>query len=226
MSSADAIAIIPARGGSKGIKHKNLRLLGGKPLIVHTIDAALGARSIARVVVSTDSDTIARTAESAGAEVLRRPAALASDTATTAAVIRHALETLDPPLPDIVVVLQPTSPLRTSADIDGAVSLLGSSGAPEVNSVCADDRIELFFRRAADGTLTRVVPGTPAARRQDAQPAVRLNGAVYVVRREAFLRTGLFTSDRTIGYVMPRERSIDIDEPADLLVAEALLAGR
>jgi CMP-N,N'-diacetyllegionaminic acid synthase len=227
VSATGAIAIIPARGGSKGIKDKNIALLGGKPLIAHTIDAARGARSITRIVVSTDSDAIARVAESAGAEVLRRPRGLATDRAPTAAAIRHALEALDAPLPDIVVVLQPTSPLRGSPDIDGAVRLLRSSGAPEVNSVClVDHPIEWVFRRSAGGRLTPVVRRPRAPRRQDAAPAVRLNGAVYVVRRHTFLRTGLLTSGRTVGYVMPRERSIDIDEPADLVAAEALLAGR
>jgi CMP-N,N'-diacetyllegionaminic acid synthase len=125
------------------------------------------------------------------------------------------------------VVLQPTSPLRTSADIDGAVRLLRSSGAPEVNSVCAVDHpIEWVFWRTPAGRLTPVVPRARASRRQDAAPAVRLNGAIYAVRREAFLRTERLTSDRTVGYVMPRDRSIDIDEPADLVAAEALLGGR
>jgi CMP-N,N'-diacetyllegionaminic acid synthase len=219
----DAIAIIPARGGSKGIKDKNLAMLGGKQLILYTIEAARGAESIVRVVVSTDSEAIARVAESAGVTALRRPAEHASDTAPMRDVIRHAIEALDAPVPDIVVVLQPTSPLRTSADIDGAVSLLGSSGAPEVNSVCDDDGIELLFRKAPDGTLTRIVPGAPATRRQDAQRAVRLNGAVFVVRRDTFLRTGLFTSGHTVGYPMPPERSIDIDTPLDLITAEAWL---
>jgi CMP-N-acetylneuraminic acid synthetase len=227
MSDAGAIAIVPARGGSKGIPGKNLVRLGGVPLIVRTIRAARGARTIGRIIVSTDSEEIARVARRAGAEVpFLRPRVLASDTASTEAVIRHALETLDDDgLPDIVVVLQPTSPLRTSGDIDGAVRLLRASGAPSVVSVClVDHPVEWAYRRSPTGQLRPVVPAARGARRQDARTAVRLNGAVFVVRREAFLRTGRLRSDRTVGYLMPRERSLDIDEPLDLVTAEAWLS--
>jgi CMP-N-acetylneuraminic acid synthetase len=223
-----AIAIIPARRGSKGIRGKNLVRLGGTPLIVHTIRAALGAVTIDRTIVSTDSEDIARVARRAGAEVpFIRPRALASDTATTEAVVRHALEALGIAAPDIVVVLQPTSPLRSSADIDGAVRLLRASGAASVVSVCeVDHPVEWTYRRSTSGRLSPIVHDARTSRRQDAPPAVRLNGAVFVVRRQTFLRTDRLRSAATLGYVMPRDRSLDIDEPFDLLTANAWLSRR
>ena len=152
------MAIIPARGGSKGIPNKNLVLLGGVPLIVHSIRAALAASSITRTVVSTDSAAIAAVASRAGAEVpFRRPAKLATDSATTADVVIHAIKTLEQnsPVPDIIVVLQPTSPLRVAADIDGAVELLHSTGAPSIVSISeVDHPVDWLFRLGARGRLT------------------------------------------------------------------------
>ena len=228
--SGRVVAIVPARGGSKGIRGKNVAPLGGRPLIAHTIRAAEAARTIDRVVVSTDSDAIARAARAAGAEVpFRRPARLASDSATTEAVVRHALAELSRAgeHPDIVVVLQPTSPLRTAADIDSAVRLLRRTRAPSVVTVTrVDHPVEWLFRIDRRRKLTAVVRGSASARRQDTRPAYRLNGAIYAVRRDEFLRTGRLRTAESLAYEMPRERSIDIDEPMDLLMAEAFLRRR
>ena len=203
-------------------------LLGGVPLIVHSIRAALAASSITRTVVSTDSAAIAAVASRAGAEVpFRRPAKLATDSATTADVVIHAIKTLEQnsPVPDIIVVLQPTSPLRVAADIDGAVELLHSTGAPSIVSISeVDHPVDWLFRLGARGRLTPLVISPPATRRQEAKKAYRLNGAVYVIRREALRRWRALRGPRTLGYPMPRERSTDIDEPFDLLITEATLA--
>ena len=217
-----AVAIVPARGGSKRIPDKNLVRLGGRPLIAHTIAAARAARTISRVVVSTDSARIAAAARAAGAEVIMRPARLATDVATTESVIRHALSELDCPA-DVIVVLQPTSPLRTARDIDAAVRLLRSTGAPSVVGVCAVEHpVEWIFRLTPRRRL-RPIARTTASRRRTATRAVRLNGAIYAVRRDIFERTGRLRHPTTVAYEMPHSRSIDIDEPRDLDVARALL---
>jgi CMP-N,N'-diacetyllegionaminic acid synthase len=225
-----ALAIVPARGGSKGIPDKNLVALNGTPLILHTIFAAFAARTIGRTIVSTDSDAIAAVAKGAGAEVpFIRPAELATDSTKTEAVIAHALAMLErvSSPPEIVVVLQPTSPLRNAEDIDGAVELLQSSGAPSVVGICeVDHPMDWVFRKTAGGRLVPVVPHDAVQRRQDAAVAFRLNGALFVVRRDAFGRSGRLRDGRTLGYVMPRDRSIDIDEPLDLAIAEAIIARR
>jgi CMP-N,N'-diacetyllegionaminic acid synthase len=227
-STRSALAIIPARGGSKGIPNKNLVPLAGKPLISHTIATALASRSIGRTIVSTDSDAIAAVAVSSGADVpFRRPAQLASDTATTESVVLHALAELErtATLPEIIVVLQPTSPLRHAEDVDGAVGLLLTTGASSVVTVCEIEHpLEWTFRRTAAGRLMPLVPTKQVARRQDAKPSFRLNGAVFVVRRDLLRRSGRLRNSHTLGYVMPQERSIDIDTEVDLVTAEALLA--
>jgi CMP-N,N'-diacetyllegionaminic acid synthase len=225
-----AIAIIPARGGSKGIPNKNVAPLGGVPLIEHTIASALSASSIGRTIVSTDSEAIAAVALARGAEVpFRRPTELASDTASTEAVILHALTELERTSTpaEIIVVLQPTSPLRIAADIDGAVALLRSTGATSVATICeVEHPIQWIFRRTANGRLRPIIAVDVAKRRQDAAPSFRLNGAVFVVRRDLLLRSGRLRNSNTLGYVMPRERSIDIDSRLDLVTAEALLGQR
>jgi len=229
---AKVLALITARGGSKGIPGKNLAPLAGKPLIAWTIDGARGASSLSRIVVSTDDDAIAAACRSLGAEVpFRRPPELAGDASSHISVVEHALGWLEAQerfLQDYVVLLQPTSPLRTSADIDAAVSLALRTGADAVVGVCkAEDHPYLVKRVDENGGLVDyVTPPLAYARRQDFPPAWVLNGAVYVNRRESLLRTRSFVPPGARPYVMPRERSIDIDTPADLAAAAAALGGR
>ena len=216
------VAVIPARRGSKGLPLKNLRLLHGVPLIVHSIRAALAARRVHAVVVSTEDDEIAAVAAQHGADVVRRPAALATDTAQNNGVVRHVLEARG--LSDrIVVLLQPTSPLRGHADIDGCIELAIASDGPVV-SVCECAKHPAWMFTLDGVTMKPTLPELArTTRRQDLPTAYALNGAVYVMST-ADLRAGrpLVTPD-TSAYIMPPERSIDIDTEIDLLIASAHL---
>lgn len=222
------LALIPARGGSKGIARKNLQLVGGVPLVGSAASAA--AASVAdRVVVSTDDDEVAVAARAYGAETpFMRPAELAADDADDFAVLEHALGWLDREeayRPEIVVWLRPTSPLRTPGDVDAAVAILRDTGADCVRSVCLAEHHPYWMKRLEGD---RLLPFSPEGddrthrRRQQLPPVYRLNGAVDVVRTAAALGAGeMFPGDMR-AYVMPADRSVDVDTPLDLLVAQAL----
>lgn len=219
------MAIIPARGGSKSIPRKNVLPLAGKSLIVRTGEQARSSKYIDRVVLSSDDEEIAAEGRRCGIDVpFMRPARLATDEATTASVVSHALQTLRAK-DGLLVLLQPTSPLRSAEDIDAAIETCISEGAPACVSVVEIDKSPYWMFKT-DGT-GQLVPYIDAAqrpsRRQDAPKAYMLNGAVYVVRVEHFLAEAEFTPAGTMPYVMPQERSHDIDEPADFARVEQLL---
>lgn len=218
------LAVIPARGGSKGLLRKNILPLAGKPLIGWTIEAALKAACVRRTVVSTDDEEIAEIARMEGAEVpFLRPANLATDTATSADVLRHAIEQC--PGFDTVMLLQPTSPSRTSRDIDSAFTILCETNAPSCVSLCpVQESPWLMFQLCGNGRIDRLLPRRQEGeRRQDLPSVYRLNGAIYLSRTEAFLSTGQFIGPDTVGYPMPAERSIDIDTREDFDLADRLL---
>ena len=223
------LGLIPARGGSKRLPRKNLRLLGGKPLIVWTIEAALESRCLDRVIVSTDDPEIATVAREAGAEVpFLRPAALADDHAPGLEVLLHALRTLAAAREsyDYLVELQPTSPLRNAGDIRAAVSLVHEKAADAVISVCPTGHPpEWSNTLPPDGALRDFFrPGVRGTRSQDLPPAYRLNGAIHIFNCQRLLQTeSTDMDDNGFAYVMPRERSIDIDTALDLYLAQALL---
>lgn len=227
------LGLILARGGSKRIPRKNLRPLGGKPLINWTVEAALAATSLDRVILSTDDAEIAATAATAGCEIpFMRPAALATDTATSADVVRHALAAIDATATfGRLVLLQPTSPLRAPEDIDGAVALAHDQNLASVVGICPAETVPAhLFWHEADGRLSSVI-GAPfeeiAGRRsQDCRPGYRLNGAVYVARLDWFLAGGELLGPDSVGYVMPRDRSVDIDDELGLIEAEMILSRR
>lgn len=218
------LGLIPARGGSTGVTRKNLRPLAGKPLLQWTAEAALASRFIDRLILSTDDDEIAQAGTSLGLEVpFRRSAAAASDTASAADVVRHALAELSERYA-YLVYLQPTSPLRSTADIDGCLERLATADGDFCASVQASPQDpERMFYMDAHGRIDPVVGRFDATRRQDLRACYVLNGAVYVARIDAFERAGTFLTGRTLGYVMPAERSVDIDDLADFDDAEATL---
>ena len=220
------LGLIPARGGSKGIPRKNLRPLGGRPLLQWTGETALASRYIDRVILSTDDAEIAGVAASLGLDVpFLRPAAAASDTAGATEVISHALGELGESY-DYLVYLEPTTPLRLAADIDTCLERLDQTGADFCVSVQRSvQRPEWMFYLGPEDEIEPAVGRFQAGRRQDLRECYVLNGAVYAARVEAFRRTGTFLTGATLGYVMPPERSIDLDEPADFDAAEAILAG-
>jgi CMP-N,N'-diacetyllegionaminic acid synthase len=217
------VALVTARGGSKGIPGKNITPVGGKPLIVWSIEAARQAGGVQRTLVSTDDPRIAEVARAAGAEVpFLRPAELAQDNSSHLSVVLHALAWLaenDHSQPDYLLLLQPTSPLRTSDDIDQAIALAGQHDADAVVSVClAHNHPFLVKRIDAQGTLEDFLTLDRRAylRRQDLPAAYALNGALYLIRPAILREQRTFLPQRTYPYVMPTERSLDIDDPWDL----------
>jgi CMP-N-acetylneuraminic acid synthetase len=231
MKQLTRLAVITARGGSKGIPQKNLCAILGKPLIAFTIEAALQAKTLTRTIVSTDDQTIAQVSEQYGAEVpFSRPQHLASDTATSKAVLQHAVTYLkenENYSADIIVCLQPTSPLRTAEDIDQAVNLCLQSGADSVVSLCQVKHHPYWMKKIVDGRIYPLILEDEQnyTRRQDLPPVYQLNGALYVTRTKALFEENRILGEFTIPYIMPQERSIDIDSQTDLRIAEYILQG-
>lgn len=223
------LAVIPARGGSKGIPRKNLRVLAGLPLIAHSITAAQAAATVDRVVVSTEDPEIAAVARAWGAEVVDRPQSLARDDSPTLDSLRHtvaALETVDGYRPDAVVTLQPTSPLRTARHIDEAAALFAAD--PTADSLVSCVPVPHIFhprsvmRRDADGYLAPYLPDPQPTRRQDKEPVLARNGAAIYITRTERLADFVF-GGRLLAYLMDEDSSLDIDVEADLALAERRL---
>lgn len=224
MATPDVVAIIPARGGSKELPRKNLRPLGGKPLIDWTLEAALAARSISAILLSSDDEEILQRAQDERITRIERPSALAQDHTSQVEVALHALDRMESD-PEILVLLQPTSPLRTNRDIEDAVTTLRESTADAVVAVTRA-RTHPFLTRRADeeGWLRKFIDGEGSTPRRQELPAVwELNGAIYACRTPAFRRERTFEPSRTLPYVMPQDRSVDIDSGVDLALAETLL---
>jgi CMP-N,N'-diacetyllegionaminic acid synthase len=222
--SSGIVAIIPARGGSKGIPRKNLRKLAGKPLLAHSIERALAARRVGRVIVSTDDDEIAELAEACHAEVVRRPSEISGDTASSESALAHVLDHLrdtEGYEPELVVFLQATSPIRRPSDIDEAIHVLESQGFDSLLSVIAAH--DLLWR-LRDG-VAEPVNYDPAhrPRRQDSEPEFVENGSIYVFKPWVLRRLGCRIGGRVGLHVMPKWCGIDIDEPADLELCELVM---
>lgn len=217
------LALIPARGGSKGIPRKNIRPFNGKPLIQWTIEAALAAPSIDRVVVSTEDQEIAELALAGGAEVpFLRPAELASDEAPGISPVLHALAQLQE-VSDLLL-LQPTSPLRAVEDIEAIVKLRCHAGCASAVSLTPSPKHPAWmYGLSKTDTLELLVANESAHCRQQLPPAYILNGALYFASREFLLSEQAFISVDTVGYVMPAERSVDIDTLLDWQWAEFLI---
>ena len=223
------LAVVTARGGSKRLPEKNILPLAGKPMIAWTLEAAQAASALTKVVVSTDSEQIARICEDHGMPVpWLRPAELASDTATTKSVIEHALaqEERAGVHYDAVVILQPTSPLRTAEDIDGAIRLYQQKQAEGVASVSSVEHPPQWINTLPEnlslkGFLSQDVIGR---RSQTLPQYYRLNGAVSVIAVEAVRQKQDFWSlEQIYAYVMDPVRSVDIDSELDFLLAETIL---
>ena len=225
IANKKVLAVIPARGGSKGIPNKNIVPLLGKPLISWTIEAAQASRYIDRLILSSDDPQICAVAESAGCEVpFTRRKALATDEAKTIDVVFDALDQM--PGFDLVMVLQPTSPLRAVSDIDNSLELLVEKGAHSGVSVTrVKDHPYLVYAMNSDARMEAVISVDPSTslRRQDLPPAFTLNGAIYIADISWLAESRSFISPETVGYEMPKPRSVDIDEEIDLKVAEQVL---
>lgn len=226
MQSNKVLALITARGGSKGLPRKNVLLAGGKPLVAWTVDAAVSSERVDRVVLTSDDHEIMAAAMAAGCDVpFCRPAHLASDVATSIDVVLHALDQL--PGYEYVVLLQPTSPLRTTEDIDAAFELMLERGAPSCVSVCEVDQSPYWmYRVAPDNKLQRLLSEVDGAkRRQDLPPAYVLNGAIYIAQIDWLRTNKSFVGVETVAYLMPKERSLDIDTAQDFEIFRSRIEG-
>ena len=221
------IALIPARGGSKGIPRKNIRTLAGKPAISWTIECALISKQFERVIVSTDDAEIANISKQSGAEVpFLRPHELASDTATSLDVVLHTLNWLEHHgsiKPDFVMLLQPTSPLRETSDIQRAMDLIRNANAHAVVGVCPAVHPPHWLRKIdAEGRIQNWL-AEEANRRQDSEVLYQINGSIYLINRYILEKERTFFPEDTRALIMPQERSIDIDTPWDFYLADLIL---
>lgn len=223
------LGLIPARGGSKRLPRKNALPLAGKPLLAWTIEAANAAQGIDRVVLSTDDEELTHIGREYGADIpFVRPADLASDHASSQAVILHALNTLQAQDDhyDYVALLQPTSPLRNAQDIDNAITLRHDTQADAVISVCpVDHPPEWSNVLPSNGSLADFYrPGIRDIRSQDLPQSYRLNGAIYLYScARLSTASSLIMDDNSYAYIMPRERSIDIDCTMDFEIAQLFM---
>lgn len=229
MANNSVVAFVFARGGSKGLPGKNLRILAGKPLIAHAIEHALAVSQIDRVIVSTDSPDIASVARDFGAEVpFLRPADLATDDSLEWLSWRHALNFLqnESCLPDIMVSVPTTAPLREPGDIERCLDDFAQGGADVVVTVSEAHRSPYFnmVKHNADGTVTLVIsPRDNVTRRQDAPAVFDMTTVAYVARPEFVLTRNALFEGRVRAVAVPVERAIDIDSLLDFRIAECLM---
>ena len=222
--------MIPARGGSKGVPHKNIRPLAGKPLLAYTAEAALSARRLSRVVLTTDDEEIADVGRRFGIDVpFLRPAELAEDHTPTLPVVQHAVRWLEQrgECFDAICLLQPTNPLRRAEHIDACIELLEASGADAVVTVLpvpAEHNPHWVYLRNSEGILNLSTgEAVPIARRQDLPPAFHREGSVYVTRRHVLIEQNSLYGERLVGFPMDPAESVNIDSVDDFERAEALI---
>lgn len=220
------VSIIPARGGSKTIPRKNLKLLNGKPLISYTIDAAKKSGKINRVIVSTDDDEIADVAKKSGAEVLFiRPKNLARDETPTLPVLQHAVKYLEANeryKPDVILLLYPTSPLLTVKRIDQALDMMTKGNVDSVVSVCEDSRNYKTWKRIGK----RWLPLFKERVNRQKKVQYRENGAIYAMKYDVLMKQNSITGKKVSVLVMSEEESVDINNPLDFIIAETLMRMR
>jgi len=225
------LGIVPARGGSKGVPRKNIRLLHGKPLLAYTAEAALGCPRLSRVILSTEDNEIAEVGRQCGLDVpFIRPAELAMDSSPTLPVVKHALKSLQSlgEIFDAVCLLQPSSPLRRSEDIANCIELLERTGADSVISVLPvphEYNPKWVYWQDENGSLSiSVGDKDPVTRRQDLPPAYHRDGSVYVTRTAVIVDRDSLYGDSVVAYNMPEEFSLNIDTESDWLEAECRVA--
>lgn len=222
------IAVIPARGGSKGIPGKNIKYIGGQSLVTYSIKAALETKCIDRVIVSTDDQAIADIAKASGAEVVFRPSEISGDFASSESALLHALQVLNEEegyKPEILVFLQCTSPLTLTEDIEGTIQALLVGNAD--TSFAAAPFHYFIWSRTEDGCAEGINHDKKnRAMRQQREGQFIEAGAVYAMRVEGFLKEKHRFFGKTVLYEIPEERCFEIDEPVDLLIAEQMIKER
>ncbi|WP_299204832.1 acylneuraminate cytidylyltransferase family protein [uncultured Amphritea sp.] len=219
------LAVIPARGGSKRLPGKNLKLLAGIPLLSWTINAARNSQCIDKIVVSSDDDCILTLAEKEGVVALRRPASISADTSSTVDALIHAVAEEGEGF-DHIVLLQPTSPLRNESHIDAAIDYSELKKSPSVVSVCEVDHSPLWENTLPnDNSLKGFIRSDVVGKRsQDLDIYYRLNGAIYIVSIDRLIAENCLIFDESFAFIMDKESSVDIDTIYDFLYAEAMLS--
>ncbi len=221
------LAIVPARGGSKGLPGKNVKLLSGKPLIAYAIENALASRYISQVIVSTDDDEIANVAVKYGAiNPFMRPSELATDSALAIDNYIYTIDRLNQSRMEKIenfIVLQPTTPLRLTEDIDGAIELFYEKKADSVITYCAEHHPITWHKYInSDNSFTAIFEDINLKNRQENRPSYYPNGAAFVFKY-SIIKRRLYYTEKSFGYIMPRNRSVDIDTREDFEYAEFLL---
>jgi len=224
----EILAIIPARKGSKGIINKNIKKINGKPLISYSIEAALNSKYINKVAVSTDSDEILEIADSYNVESINRPQNLAQDDSTTIDAIKHTLNTLKESknyFPEVLILLQPTSPLRDSNDIDEAMKMfLEDEDTDSIISIAKFIHDPLWSFKIEDEYLSPYFDGEFLNKRRQELPQLYLpNGAIYIIKTKKLLEKNSFILEKSKAYLMKREKSFDIDTELDLKLVKCLM---
>jgi len=224
MTSPKIYAFIFARGGSKGVPGKNIKMLAGKPLIAHAIEAARKSRHVSKIFVSTDEIKIAETARQYGAEIIDRPSALAGDDSNERDAWRHAIEKVD--AFDIFVSVPATCPLRSVGDIDACIEKL--IAMPEADTVFTVTRSHsnpytTMIARGADGIAQKIVRGSDASNRQQAPEVFDIVGVAYATRPQSVMSQKTIWDGKIQTVVVPQERALDIDTEFDFKIAELLL---
>jgi CMP-N,N'-diacetyllegionaminic acid synthase len=222
------LAVTLARGGSKRLPGKNILDLAGKPLIAWSIEAGLNSKYIDEVIVSSDSDKILNISKKYGTKIVKRPSALASDTATSFDAIKHTIDIRDEKF-DFVILLQPTSPLRNNGHIDEALELLIKKNADAIISVTETDHSPLWADTLPkDRSMVNFLKnGVLNKRSQDLVKHYRINGAIYICRTEKLLEEkSFFLKGNIYAYQMDRESSVDIDEKIDFQLAKMLIENK
>jgi CMP-N,N'-diacetyllegionaminic acid synthase len=221
------IAIIPARGGSKGLPEKNIKSLHGKPLIAYTIEAALKSKEVSRVILSTDDIQIANISKEFGAEVpFMRPVELATDTAMAVDTYKYTCQRLEKEENIRInefIILQPTSPFRTAVHIDEAVELFKKNKADSVISYCKENHPIVWHKHLSETGQIKSIFDKTIRNRQDERPTYFPNGALYIFKRD-IIEQGIYITDNSYAYVMERKDSIDIDTLDDFKYAEFLIS--
>jgi len=223
---SQSLVIIPARAGSKRLPNKNIKMLLGKPLLAYTIDAVKNSQHVNRFIVSTENQEIATISTTYGAEVLIRPRELAQDESSTEDVVFNVLDQLQQKeqyTPDVIILLQPTSPLRTTEDINSALTMFLTSSGDSLISVTEFDHTPYWAFRIEKGFLKSEFTQDKLKRSQESPKLYRPNGSIFIIRTQTFLKNRSFYTNHSIPYIMPRERSIDIDDEFDFSMAEILL---
>ncbi|WEL20070.1 cytidylyltransferase domain-containing protein [Candidatus Nanohalococcus occultus] len=217
------VAIIPARGGSKGIKKKNIVDFLGKPLIEHTINQARDSSCLDGIYVSTDSEDIAEISKEAGAKIIDRPEEIAGDEATTESALLHALEHIreeENMDPDIMTLLQCTSPLRRRNDIDETAKLVSEGGYDSALSVCEDH--SFYWEKGRNGFESINYSPQTRKRRQDLEKRYQENGSIYVFKTEILEEKECRLGGKIGAHQMPETHSFEIDTPDDLEITRAV----